>query len=118
MPRKIDELTLIDKAIAQKIDELRVARGLSNNQVAKQIGVTHQQFAKYTNGTNRISASRLAAIAKALNKPVAYFFDEPEIEPMPSQHRRMCMEVSRNFMRIKDPAHQFAVNQLVKTLAN
>ena len=35
---------------------------------------------KYEKGVNRIGASRLAAIAKALNVPVAYFFSEVDTQ--------------------------------------
>ena len=121
MARKNEFTERIDTIIGIKIHELRISMGLSRQQLASQIGVTHQQLQKYEKGTNRISAGRLAAIAKALNKTVAYFFDGVEDagnDPvLPNQHQRMCIEVSRNFLRIKDPMHQNAVNLLVKTLA-
>lgn len=119
MVRKSKFTEQIDNAIGQKIHELRISLGLSRQQLAGKIGVTHQQLQKYEKGTNRISAGRLVAIAKALGKPVAYFFENVMDggSEMPSQHQRMCIEVSRNFMRIRDPMHQNAVNMLVRTLA-
>lgn len=119
MARKSEFTEKVDKIIGVKIHELRITQGLSRQQLAAKIGVTHQQLQKYEKGTNRISAGRLMAIAKALGKTVAYFFDNVEEghDALPSQHQRMCIEVSRNFMRIKSPMHQNAINLLVRTLA-
>lgn len=111
----------VDKIIGNRIHEQRIAQGLSRQQLADKIGVTHQQLQKYEKGTNRISAGRLAAISKALNKTVSYFFegiDDDNTDTMPTQHQRMCIEVSRNFMRIENPMHQNAINLLVRTLAD
>lgn len=119
MARKSEFTEKVDKIIGIKIHELRISMGLSRQQLAAKIGVTHQQLQKYEKGTNRISAGRLMAIAKALGKTVAFFFDNVEEghEALPSQHQRMCIEVSRNFMKIKSPMHQNAINLLVRTLA-
>ncbi len=118
MARKSEYTTAVDTAIGIKINELRISMGLSRQQLATRIGVTHQQLQKYEKGTNRISAGRIAAIAKAMNKPVSYFFDElEEPQEMSTVHQRMCIEVSRNFMKIKSPAVQIGVNNLMRTLA-
>lgn len=120
MARKNEFTEKIDTYIGMKIHELRISMGLSRQQLADKIGVTHQQLQKYEKGTNRISAGRLAAIAKALNKPVSFFFegaDDDATDVLPSQHQRMCIDVSRNFLRIKNPMHQNAINLLVRTLS-
>ncbi len=117
MARKDDFTDSVDFAVSAKIRELRLAMGLSGMQFAAKIGVTHQQVQKYEKGTNRISAGRLAAIAKALDKEVAFFFDDTEVETLPTRHQTMCLQVSRNFLKIKNPQQQDAVNKLVRTLA-
>ena len=118
MPRKNKTADALDKAVATKIHELRLSKGLSRQQLADKIGVTHQQLQKYEKATNRISVGRLGAIAKALNKPINYFLEDLE-QPLKvnTMHQRMCIEVSRNFMKIKDPAHRAAVNDLILTLS-
>ena len=118
MAKKSEFTDNIDKNIGAKIHELRIASGLSRYQLAEKIGVTHQQLQKYEKGTNRISCGRMLSISIALNKPVAFFFDGcEEYEALPTHHQRMCIEVSRNFLKIKDPLHQNAVNMLIRTLA-
>lgn len=126
MARKIKYIDQIDNFIGKKIQELRLASGLSRQQLGDKIEVTHQQLQKYEKGINRVSAGRLAVIAKFLNKPVSYFYEG--IEPIESdervdsgeiiQNQRMCIEVSRNFMKIRKPEHKDAVNSLIRSLAN
>ncbi|MEI6187539.1 MAG: helix-turn-helix transcriptional regulator [Alphaproteobacteria bacterium] len=120
MARKNNDINHIDPHIGQKIYSLRLAMGMSRQELGDQIGVTHQQCQKYEKGTNRVSAGRLALIAKALNKPIDYFYADinKDVESVITHHQRMCIELSRNFMKIKNSIYQDAVNTLVKTLAN
>ena len=119
MARKNDYIKEIDQFIGKKIYSLRLAKGLSRQQLADLIEVTHQQLQKYEKGTNRISVGRLVLIAKALSKTVSYFYeglDNKDSEALMTQHQRMCIEVSRNFMKIRSADHQNAVNTLVRSL--
>jgi transcriptional regulator with XRE-family HTH domain len=120
MVRKNDDIKHIDTHIGQKIYSLRLAMGMSRQELGDRIGVTHQQCQKYEKGTNRVSAGRLVLIAKVLNKPIDYFYSDidKEVESVTTHHQRMCIEISRNFMKIKSSMHQDAVNTLVKTLAD
>ncbi|MBP7190046.1 MAG: helix-turn-helix transcriptional regulator [Rickettsiaceae bacterium] len=119
MARQNDYIAQVDKFIGNKIYSLRLSKGLSRQQLADTIGVTHQQLQKYEKGVNRIAVGRLVLIAKALGKGVDFFYeglDKGESEPTLTKHQRMCIEVSRNFMKINSPEHQAAVNSLVKSL--
>ncbi|MDP4708440.1 MAG: helix-turn-helix domain-containing protein [Rickettsiaceae bacterium] len=120
MARKNDYILEVDQFVGGKIFSLRLAKGLSRQQLSKAIGVTHQQLQKYEKGANRISVGRLVLIAQALSKDVSYFYEGMETdmhEPVMTQHQRMCIEVSRNFMKITSAEHQNAVNTLVKSLS-
>jgi transcriptional regulator with XRE-family HTH domain len=119
MARQHSYIEEVDQFIGGKIYNLRLAKGLSRQQLAEVIGVTHQQLQKYEKGSNRISAGRLVLIANALDKTPEYFYeglDNNKPTPLLTQHQRMCIEVSRNFMRLISPDHQNAVNTLVKSL--
>jgi transcriptional regulator with XRE-family HTH domain len=119
MVRKNDYIQEIDQFVGDKIYSIRLAKGLSRQQLAEVIGVTHQQLQKYEKGVNRISVGRLVLIAKALGKNINYFYEGIEsndTEPILTQHQRMCIEVSRNFMKIRSTDHQNAVNMLVRSL--
>lgn len=120
MPKKNDTSKEFDKFIGNKLYSLRLARGMSREQLSSLLSVSHQQISKYEKGGDRISVSRLFLISKALKEDVAYFFknfDENVTEELNTQHQRLCMEVSRNFMKIKHPEHQQAVGDLVKVLS-
>lgn len=65
-----------DAAIAAKIRETRMLRGISQEKLAEACGVTSQQLQKYESCTNRVSASRLIQIANALRVNPSHFFGE------------------------------------------
>ena len=124
MARKVDYIDQIDRYIGAKIQELRLAHGMSRQELGERIEVTHQQLQKYEMGINRVSAGRLALIAKYLDTSVGTFYEglDSKLTATVSdinlnQNQRMCIEVSRNFMRIKNPEHKDAINSLVRILA-
>ncbi|MCK8785478.1 helix-turn-helix domain-containing protein [Roseomonas sp. NAR14] len=94
--------------------------GLSQQQLARLIGVTYQQAHKYERGLNRISAGRLFEIAQVLGVPVSWFFEglstateAQEVSP----RQRMCLELARNFALIDNEKHQEALSQMARALA-
>jgi len=70
--------TSLDKEIGRRLRQARLAENLTQDGLAKKLGISFQQVQKYENGSNRVSASRLFSIAKVLKLPVTYFFDEIE----------------------------------------
>ena len=115
MTRHTDETKNIDKIAGDRVKEARIFRGMSREQLANKIGVTHQQLGKYENASNRITIGRLALISKALNEPVEYFVQcDPLI--IPPDHERLCIEVARNFTKIKDRKTRIAVSNLIKDM--
>jgi transcriptional regulator with XRE-family HTH domain len=118
MARKNEFIDKLDKYIGDKIYTLRLAKGLSRKQLADNLSITHQQLHKYEKGTNRISAGRLLMIAKLLDKPISYFYydNDENQQNSPSSHQRLCLEVSRNFMKLTNHSHQSAVSTLIKSL--
>lgn len=65
----------IDITVGQRLRQRRLLVGQTQEQLADSIGVTFQMVQKYEKGACRVGASRLSQIARALNVPVAYFFD-------------------------------------------
>ena len=66
----------IDVVIGKKLRQLRNMKGVSQNALASDAGITFQQVQKYEKGVNRIGSSRLFDISQALTVPVSFFFDE------------------------------------------
>lgn len=66
----------IDVHVGQRLRQRRVLAGLSQEKLARMVGITFQQVQKYERGANRIVASRLFQLANVLDVPVSYFFEE------------------------------------------
>lgn len=67
--------TDIDLHLGRRLRRRRRLLGLTQQQLAIQIGIRFQQIQKYECGANRISAARLWQLAEALETPVSYFYD-------------------------------------------
>ncbi|PVM84490.1 transcriptional regulator [Caulobacter radicis] len=65
----------IDIFVGTRVRVRRKALGITQEKLGDRLGLTFQQIQKYERGANRISASKLYAIARALGVPVAFFFD-------------------------------------------
>ncbi len=119
-PKQSQRANDADRHVGTRIRERRVMMGLSQQQLARMIGVTYQQAHKYERGLNRISAGRLFEIAQVLGVPVSYFFEGLRADtanPDLSQRQRMCLELARNFSMINNERHQDALSQMARALA-
>jgi transcriptional regulator with XRE-family HTH domain len=72
MRQELDRM--IDRRVARRIRERRLRIGMTQQQLARIIGVAFQQTHKYERGISRVSAGRLYHIATALQAPIDYFF--------------------------------------------
>lgn len=109
----------IDTSIGLKIQQLRIAKGVSRQSLAENIGITHQQLQKYEKGVNRISASRLLDIAQQLEVSIIYFFEDV-VSDLPQhvlQQQRIYVDLVRDFAKITRREQQDAIRKLVQTIA-
>ena len=109
----------VNRYVGARIRERRITLGLTQQEMAKLIGVTYQQAHKYEHGINRVSAGRLYDIAQALNVSVGYFFeqfeDAEDLEMAP--RRRLRLGLARNFGKIANQRHQEALSFLARALS-
>lgn len=76
MARDIDTApNPIDVHVGLRIRLRRKELGVSQEKLAEAIGLTFQQVQKYERAANRVSASKLYEMARALGTSTAYFFD-------------------------------------------
>lgn len=112
-----DKAQIADKRVSTRLHELRVSKGLSQQELADMIGVTYQQAYKYEKGINRLSAGRLAMVSDALEVPVSYFFEETTSSTDENDDlNRISMKAARKFREI-DPVYQEAVYGLIRAIA-
>lgn len=99
---------------------LRAWRGLSQEELGKIVGVTFQQIQKYEKGINRMSASALYRLSRALDVSVIEFFSGLEgVWPDTghlwlSKDEIKLLELYRN---LREPGAQEHVITLVKKLS-
>ena len=63
----------VDKLVGRNIRVLRLAKGLSQTELADELGVTFQQVQKYEKGTNRVGSGRLLKISGILGVKITDF---------------------------------------------
>ena len=69
----------IDAHVGSRLRLRRLLLGISQEKLGAALGLTFQQIQKYERGANRVGASRLFDLSRALDVPVSYFFsDMPE----------------------------------------
>ena len=108
----------VDRHVAARLRERRVALGLSQQQLAELVGITYQQAHKYETGANRVAAGRLHALARALEVEPAYFYEglgsgEPT---RPTARQRQMIELARNFT-VLPRRQQVALAEMARALA-
>jgi transcriptional regulator with XRE-family HTH domain len=121
----------VDKLVGRNIRVLRLAKGLSQTELADELGVTFQQVQKYEKGTNRVSASRLQEMCHVLQVPVQFFFEGlPEVKASARSRDEASdafaseflassdgITVAKAFNQIKNRALRRLIVQLVKEIA-
>ena len=65
----------IDVHVGLQVRLRRKELKISQEKLAEALGLTFQQVQKYERGANRISASKLYEIARALQVPIGWFFE-------------------------------------------
>ena len=79
--------TSTDKNIGNRVRMRRLELRMSQQTLAKQLGITFQQVQKYENGTNRVSAGRLERISEVLEVPILFFFETADKSRYPALKR-------------------------------
>ena len=65
----------IDRHVGLRIRMRRKELGISQEKLAESIGLTFQQVQKYERAANRVSASKLWEVSRALSTSVSYFYE-------------------------------------------
>jgi transcriptional regulator with XRE-family HTH domain len=76
----------IDVHVGLQVRLRRKELKISQERLADALGLTFQQVQKYERGANRISASKLYEIARALQVPIGWFFEglsDPTLASVP-----------------------------------
>lgn len=58
--------------IAKKINEMRLSRKLSQNEIAKVLGISQQTYSRYETGVNEIPVHHIVTLANYYNTSADY----------------------------------------------
>lgn len=127
----------IDTHVGKRLRLRRTMMGLSQEAVAKAVGITFQQVQKYEKGANAMNAGRLYEFAQFMHVPVAYFFDgleqtsgaseqgggfSEEGDKFDHNHKRVSdresLEMMKAFKRIKEQIVRKRLSDLVRAIAD
>ena len=127
----------IDVHVGGRVRLRRTLLGMSQEKLGDALGLTFQQVQKYERGVNRIGASRLFDLARVLDVPIGFFFDDmpdamggsmavtrrmagfaenQEGFEDDTLHRRETLELVRAYYRITDASVRKRVFDLIKSL--
>ncbi len=73
-PAAHQEARDIDRHVARRLRQRRLEQGLTQQELARAVGLSYQQIQKYETAVNRIGAGRLFCIARVLEIRPSYFF--------------------------------------------
>lgn len=137
----------IDIHVGKQLKHRRTMMGLSQEAVAKAVGITFQQVQKYEKGSNAMNAHRLYDFACFMKVPVGYFFegvekeavsqraeqasgfaetpalafdhqlDEPEADNNSASDRE-ALEIMKSFKRVKEPVIRKRLADLLRAVAD
>jgi len=129
----------VDIHVGSRVRLRRTLLGMSQEKLGEAIGLTFQQVQKYERGANRIGSSRLFDLARILDVPISFFYDDmpeevkalspvsivkgdaPATPVAPQEQdvlaRRETLELVRAFYKIADPKVRAQVYSLAKSLA-
>jgi transcriptional regulator with XRE-family HTH domain len=117
----------IDVHVGKRIRMRRLLLGMNQETLANALGLTFQQVQKYEGGANRVSASRLSAMADILDVPISFFFGDLQTDDSKStaqerewrerMERPETIELIRLYYAIPDSQVRQHFLDLVKAVA-
>ena len=124
----------VDVRVGSRVRLRRNMLGLSQEELGKRVGLTFQQIQKYERGANRIGASRLHELARELDVPIQFFYDDTDPVRAPAlpsgfeessqegfdsdpMRRREALELIGAYYEIDDMAVRRRLLDLAKALA-
>ncbi len=125
----------VDVHVGGRLRIRRTLLGMTQTSLGDAIGLTFQQVQKYERGVNRIGSSRLYDLARVLDVPVNFFFDEmpkaiasksgagssgasdgAEVFDPDIVSKRETLELVRAYYKIENPQVRKRLFEMVKAL--
>jgi transcriptional regulator with XRE-family HTH domain len=99
--------------LGARLRELRLAKGLTLRELARQVGKSESYLSRLENGKLNPSLASLKRIADALDKPLVHFFEGPvmpfDAVVLDGQRRRLIVSPSLEYDILSAPNPQVAL---------
>lgn len=114
----MSDIEPVDKLVGHNIKIARTLRGMTQTQLGEYLDITFQQVQKYETGKNRVSASTLDKVAKALRKPIGWLFDEQLPPSADTQEQQLILRITKALLAIKNNKQRQAFINLLETVSS
>jgi len=117
----------VDMLVGRNIKLHRLAKAMSQEDLAHKLGLTFQQLQKYERGINRVGGGRLFRIASILGIEISAFFEGAErpdrtqvddFSPLNLIADPQSFRLAQAFSRITDPEMRRTLVGLIEKIAD
>jgi transcriptional regulator with XRE-family HTH domain len=122
---------VVYRHVGKRLRERRVSLGMSQEQLARTLGVSFQQVQRCESGANRVTAARLLDLSKVLDVPIAFFFDglpgavvvsqddhlDDDIDDVEGRRHAETLELIRAYWHIESSAVRKRMFALIRSMA-
>jgi len=106
--------------VCQRMRSKRILRDMSQERLAKALGMSYQQLQRYESGKSRLPSSMLYRAALALDVPIGYFFEAILDAPTGDSEQgldKAALLAVRNIQRLPDGNMRQSLLNLIADLA-
>jgi transcriptional regulator with XRE-family HTH domain len=120
LPAPDEAVDWVNLHVCQRMKAKRILRDMSQERLAKALGISYQQLQRYESGKSRLPCSMVYRAALALDVPITYFFDT-----IPADHGhaseqepdKAALLMARNIQRLPDGDMRQSLLSLIADLA-
>ena len=89
-----------NKSIGTRVKMIRITKGVSQTELAKEIGVTQTHLSNIENGRAGLTIPNLIKLHEALHTPISSFFEDIEGKPDEDKKSDVTLEDLTDLLRL------------------
>jgi transcriptional regulator with XRE-family HTH domain len=120
LPEPEESADQVNLTVCRRLKAKRILENMSQERLARGLGISYQQLQRYESGKSRLPSSMLYRAATVLGVPVGYFFGSRNDDArmlVDEGLDRSTVAAVRNLEAITDPAVRQSLLRLIDQLA-
>jgi transcriptional regulator with XRE-family HTH domain len=110
-------VSAFDRRLGRRLQQARLIKGLTQQQIGAIAGVSWQQVQKYESGQNRISAERLYKVSQTLGLSLMFFLeDQPDGECGADRLSDEALRLAGQIDALPDRLIRYGISNLVSSI--